>query len=86
MLKLRKNDLIEIEWIDAYDNPAWLSEAEARKEPPEVHSKSVGYYLRRTKDLIFISASIGKTKKCDRDRRVIPRGTIKKITRLYRRK
>ena len=85
-MNLHKNDLIEIEWVDAHDTSDWLTEEEAKKRPPEIDCKSVGYYLRRDKELIYISSSIGKMKKGERDRKVIPRGMIKRIRKLYRRK
>lgn len=86
MVKLRKDELIEVEWIDAHGDTEWKSEEDARKTPPGVYVRSVGYYLRCSPDFIFMSQSISKAKKGDRDQHVIPRGTIKKITKLYRRK
>ena len=85
-MKLRKDDLIEVDWIDAHGDAAWKSEDDARKTPPEVYVRSVGYYLRSSPELIFMSQTISKERKGDRDQHVIPRGTIKKIKKLYRRK
>lgn len=80
-MKLKKNDLIEITWVDIVSDSAWLSEQKANEYPP-TQCKSAGYFLNRTKNVIRLSASIQCGKDNERDMTVIPNGVIKKIRKL----
>lgn len=76
------NDILEINWLDVVDDPQWRDPNDARQRPKEVDCLSVGYYLKETKDLIWISWTRGDQEDGVRTREVIPKGCIKKIRKL----
>ena len=78
---MKKNTLIEVEWVDIISDSAWLSDKKAADCPP-AQCKSVGYFLNRTKNVIRLSSTIQYGKDNDRDITVIPVGVIKKIRRF----
>ena len=81
--KYKKNDKVEVWWLDAHFDASWLSADEASTIPDEVYCKSVGYFTKYTKDVIVLSTSIGEKKKStQRDRNVIPLGMVRKIHKL----
>jgi len=80
--KYELNDRLEIFWTDAYSNTDWQSLESANKRPKEVDCKTVGYFTKSDKDLLYISHSIGTKENTTRDVMTIPLGTIKKIQKL----
>jgi len=75
-----KNELLEVFWIDAFFNDDWLNEKESIERPKEVDCQSVGYFLKKDEEAIYISPSIGKD--TERTLIFIPLGCIKEIKRL----
>lgn len=80
--KYELNDKLEIFWVDAYSNTDWQSLESASKRPKEVDCKTMGYFIKADKDLLYISHSIGTKENTTRDVMTIPIGTIKKIQEL----
>ena len=79
--KLRRNDIVEIHWIDITITTSWKSTEEAENYIP-VGCQSVGYFLNEDDDVIRISAS--KNNEGERDVNVIIKGCIKSISKLKR--
>ncbi len=79
--KLKKEDIVEIHWIDITSTASWktLEEAECYIA---ITAHSVGYFINEDDDVIRISAS--KTDEGDRDVTVIVKGCIKSISKLKR--
>ena len=78
MRKFRKNQRIEIDWIDTVQDPSWKSEEKARQRP-DCDCITIGYYLKHDKELLYVSQTIsGK----QRDITTIPIGCIKKNPRI----
>ena len=81
-MRYRKNQLLEVTWIDAETTSAWSEEDEAKK-PPSATFKTVGYYTAQDKDYLYLSWTIGVEKdNKTRSKDVIPRGCIKDIKKL----
>lgn len=81
MRKYKLNTPVEVSWIDAVDDSDWKTPEEAIKRP-DADVRTVGYYLRKDKEFLYLSHSIGTKKTSTRDVMVIPLGTIKKARRL----
>jgi hypothetical protein len=80
-MKLKLNDIVEIEWVDIVTHSVWIPQEEA-KEKPLCQCKSVGYFLNQDDKIIRISCTIQLDDKPERDLTVIPKGCITKIRRL----
>lgn len=78
---MKKNTLIEVEWVDIVSDSSWLSEQKA-VDYPVTQCKSVGYFINKTKSVLRLSAMIQLCKDPERDVTVIPLGVVKKIRRL----
>lgn len=78
-LKLNKDQIIEIEWLDANFTAEWCSESFAGKQELS-KCKSVGYFLNKTNKAIRISASINDG--AERDIQVIPQSCVIEIREL----
>ena len=79
----KKNQRLEIEWLDVHTNATWLSEAEARSVPPEVYCKTIGYFLQEDDTFIWLSSMVStRQRKGERDRIIIPKGMITKTRKL----
>jgi len=50
------NTILEITWVDIWEDCSWLSESECIKEP-DSECKSIGYYTGQTDRWLFISAT-----------------------------
>ena len=75
MRKFKKDQRIEVFWLDADQNPKWQNEAQMNK-PPDSLCVTLGYFYKYDKDFIYLSHTMsGK----ERDRTTIPLGVIKKI-------
>jgi len=74
---------VEIQWIDAYEmESGWHTIEEAEKATTPLIF-SVGYVVKETKDSITIAGDRGRKGDSDCGRvQVIPKGWIKKTTRL----
>lgn len=81
-MKYKKNELLVVFWDDAHTDTDWLSEEDAKKRPKDVDSISCGFFLKKDKELLFLSTSIGPHKNSKRDRSVIPLGCIQKVDRI----
>ncbi len=80
-MKLKKNDLVEIEWDDTFASCSWYTEAAANGFPI-VQCKSVGYFINKDKKCLRLSATIQLGRNGERDVAAIPVGCITKIRRL----
>lgn len=74
-----KNEMLEIFWIDIHSNENWLSEEDALKRP-KTDCQSIGYFLKKDKEAIYISSTIGKD--AERNLLFIPMGCIKEIRKV----
>ena len=79
MRKYKKNQRLEIDWIDVIQNSNWMTEAEASQRP-KCDCQTIGYYLKHDKELLYISSTISNFN--DRDKMTIPLGCIKKVKEL----
>ena len=79
--KLKKEDIIEVNWIDITATSSWktLEEAETYLA---VTAHSVGYFINEDDDVIRISGT--KDDEGNRDVNVIVKGCIKSISKLKR--
>lgn len=75
MRKYKKNTKMEIFWIDVVTDPEWLSDRVVN-ERPDCDCKTVGYYIKHDKELLWLSHTISRGKG---DRTTIPIGCIKKV-------
>lgn len=78
---MKKNTLIEVDWIDIVSDSSWMSEQKAVNYPA-MQCKSVGYFVNEDKNVLRLSATIQLDKEPERDITVIPKGVVKKIRRL----
>lgn len=81
-MKKKLNDVLIVRWLDAKLDAEWLSPEEIAKRPEDVDCISVGFFIREDEEFVYISPSIGTTKKSTRDRYSIPKGVIKSIQKL----
>lgn len=79
--KLKRDDIIEVHWIDITATSSWKPTEEAETYIA-VTCHSVGYFLNEDDDVIRISAT--KNDEGERDVNVIIRGCIKSISKLKR--
>lgn len=79
--KLRKEDVIEVHWIDITTTASWKTIEEAENYIP-TSCYSVGYFLNEDKDVIRLSAT--KNDEGERDVNVIIKGCIQSIGKLKR--
>ena len=79
--KLKKNQPIYVEWIDAYADTSWQEEGEARQRP-DIDCQTLGFYLKHNEELLWLSATISGHKKIQRDSIIIPVGCLKKIKKI----
>ena len=80
-MKLKLNQIIEVEWDDTVTDSAWISEEKAVKKL-EIKCKSVGYFLNKDKRVLRLSHTIQLCDKPERDLTIIPQGCITKIRKL----
>jgi hypothetical protein len=80
-MKLKLNDIVEIEWSDIVTYPVWIPQDEAEKKST-YKCKSIGYFLNQDDKIIRLSCNIQLEDKPERDLTVIPKGCITKIRRL----
>ena len=79
----KRNDRIEIDWLDIVDDPEWSDDTPDMKIPSEAYSRSIGYFYKQSHLAIWLSASINhRKKKGQRSTQFIPKGTIQKIRKL----
>jgi hypothetical protein len=81
MKPYKKNEMILVTWVDAFQSCEWMTEDEAMKRPKEVDCRTIGFFLAEDEELLRISHSIGD-EGCMRDLNIIPKGMIKSIRRL----
>jgi len=79
MIKCKLNDIVEVEWIDAFATSEWLESEKAQKRP-NVDAKTIGYFLKIDDEMIYMSNSVISSK--ERDLITIPLGCIKKARKL----
>ena len=78
MRRYKRNQRIEVYWLDTIQDPKWQSEHEMEKEPDALCA-TIGYYYKHDKQFLYLSHTIsGK----DRDKTTIPLGTIKKVFKV----
>ena len=78
--RLKKNDPIEVIWLDVIQNPAWQEEADAARALPSL-CRSLGYYLNHTSKLLRISESLNRDL-TQRSVQTFPIGVVLKINKL----
>ena len=79
--KLKRDDLVEIHWIDITSTTSWKTTEEAENYIA-VGCQSVGYFLNEDDNIIRISAT--KNNENERDVNVIIKGCTKSISKLKR--
>lgn len=79
--KLKREDIIEVNWIDITTTSSWKTLEEAECYVATM-SHSVGYFINEDDDVIRISGT--KNDEGDRDVNVIVKGCIKSISKLKR--
>ena len=79
--KLKRENLIEVHWIDITSTTSWKTTEEAESYIA-VGCQSVGYFLNEDDDVIRLSAT--KNDEGERDVNVIVKGCIKSICKLKR--
>lgn len=80
-MKLKLNQIIEVEWDDIVTHSAWVPQEEAKKKLT-CKCKSVGYFLNQDDKIMRFSCTIQLEDKPERDLTVIPKGCITHIRRL----
>lgn len=80
-MKLKLNQIIEVEWDDTYSTCNWHTNASASNFPT-VKCKSIGYFLGQNKKVLRLSHTIQTGDFTDRDVSAIPQGCITKIRKL----
>ena len=80
----KKPSLVLVEWDDAYSNSMWHSDSEVDAEFHDYgwECVTVGYLIRETKTGITLAARASFTNKSWGLLQRIPRGMVKKITRI----
>lgn len=79
-MKLHKNDMVEVIWMDIVHDSTWQSEEDAAKAKPTL-CKSLGYYLNRKGRCLRISESLNRDLN-QRSVQVMPLGTVLSIKKL----
>ena len=77
---LKKNQLIEVEWVDIVSVAEWLTEEKAMTYPATT-CKDAGYVLKSDNTLLRLSSSI-QTNDKERNVTVIPWAVIGKIRKI----
>ena len=77
MRKYRKNQRIEVDWVDIVSVADWLPDAKAENHPVAI-CRDIGYFTSQDKDVLRISSSYQLNEK-ERNVTVIPLGCIKKV-------
>jgi len=54
-IKLIKNVIYEIEWIDTFGYNGWFTEEEIDKKTEKVRESHIGYFIKETKDYIILA-------------------------------
>ena len=81
--KLKKNDLIEVEWVDIETSGEWKTDKDASTAKCPT-CKTCGYFINKTNGVLRISHSIGVPEPDDkelpdRDLTVIPYSVVRNI-------
>lgn len=80
MGKIRKRQLIVVEWDDISNYSGWQDEKESHKWTP-LRCVSVGWKLKSDRKNLKIAATRSETDQCS-DRSVIPKSVIRSIRRI----
>ena len=72
------NAILEVLWDDIVEDSQWQS-AEQAKKKPDCQCKSVGYFLKKDDNYLYISSTVSGN---DRSRLVIPIGVVRKVRTL----
>ena len=80
--KLKKNQLIIIEFLDLEEDPDWMSEEKAKK-PPDCDGIGAGFYLCHDKNWLIVSSQILGREKPQRNKMSYPIGCIKRIKKVH---
>jgi len=82
MRKYKTDSPIIVKWVDTYQNPQWMSNADANKRP-KCDCVTVGFYIKHDNELLYLSSTISGN---ERDLITIPIGCISNTKRLKYRK
>ena len=80
MRQYKKNQKIEVDWIDTVQNSAWMSETKAAERPDDADCQTIGYYYKHDREFLYLSHTISHK---ERDKTTIPLGCIKR-TRIVK--
>ena len=72
----KKDTIIQCDWVDIVEDPAWIEEEKIKR--PDCDCKSVGYFLKIDKELLYMSPTINKK---ERSVLTIPLGCIKRVVK-----
>ncbi len=78
--RLKRNDPVEVLWVDILQDPSWQSSDVASESQPAL-CRSLGYYLNCERGCLRISESLNK----DLDQRsvqIFPLGVVLKVRKL----
>jgi hypothetical protein len=78
MRRYKKNQRLEVYWLDTVQDPKWQTKEGMEKEPDAL-CLTIGYYYKHDKQYLYISHTISGR---DRDKTTIPLGAIKRTVRL----
>ncbi len=79
--KLKKNQPLYVEWIDAYAESSWQDENEARQRP-DVDCQTLGFYLKHSEEFIWMGSTMSGFKKKQRNTEIVPIGCLTKIKKI----
>lgn len=89
MIKEQKLELVKVIWTDINtlkdEDTAWFSKKEAKRVAErmiKITFETVGYVVENSKDYILVGATIDRDGETFADISIIPRGVVKKITKL----
>lgn len=84
-VKLIKNNLYEIEWVDTFGYSGWFFEGDIDERiKTEKEILSSGYFIKATKDFLILASSYNRNKDFATyaNPRWIPKGFVKSIRKL----
>lgn len=79
---MKKFDIIEVEWMDAHSGFSSPLTIEELEEEGPIHTLSAGYLIKEDQEKIVLGFMLFGKEGCFKHWQVIPRGMIKRITKL----
>ena len=78
MRRYKRNQKLEVFWLDTVQDPKWQTKESMEKEPDALCT-TIGYYYKHDKQYVYLSHTLSGH---DRDKTTIPLGAIKRVVRL----